>query len=246
MTERTVLITGAAGGIGSALCEEFHREGWHVIASDKQQTCDAPYHSYVQLDLARMCTDDQYAHERMNALRDQIPDGQLHGLINNAAVQITAPFEDLGNDAWNQTINTNLLAPAFLTRQLLAELESGKGVVLNIASIHARLTKPGFSAYATSKAGLVGLTRALAVELGGRVRVNAICPAAIDTPMLMEGLENADDLTALRQYHPSGCIGSSQELAKTALWLVEPYSPFLTGAILGIDGALASRLADPA
>jgi len=246
MTERTVLITGAAGGIGRAFCEEFHKEGWHIIASDKEQTCDAPHHSYVQLDLARMCTDDAYAHERVGALKDQIPDQNLHALINNAAVQITAPFDELGNDAWKQTINTNLLAPAFLIRQLLAELEREKGVVLNIASIHARLTKPGFVAYATSKAGLIGLTRALAVELGGRVRVNAICPAAILTTMLEKGLENVPDgMDLLNDYHPSRCIGAPNELAKAAHYLVASDSPFLTGSMLELDGGISGRLYDP-
>lgn len=246
MTERTVLITGAAGGIGSALCEEFHGEGWRVIASDKEPACDTPHHGYIKLDLARMCADDTYARERMEAVRAQIPDGTLYALINNAAVQITDRFEELDNHAWRETINTNLLAPAFLTRHLLGELDSAKGVVLNIASIHARLTKPGFTAYATSKAGLVGLTRALAVELGGRVRVNAICPAAVGTSMLIPGLENVEGgLTTLTQYHPSGCIGTPQEVARVAVWLVDADSPFLTGTIVGLDGAIASRLYDP-
>lgn len=246
MTERTVVITGAAGGIGQALCEKFYQEGWRVIASDKTESCDAQSHGYVPLDLARMCTDGAYAQDRTDVLRQKLSNGKLDALINNAAVQIVESFEDLGVDAWRKTMDTNLLAPAFLTRQFLVELESGNGVVVNVASIHARLTKPGFSAYATSKAGLVGLTRSLAVELGGRVRVNAICPAAVSTAMLVDGLENAaDSLAECNKYHPSGRIGTPQEVAEAILCLVESKSPFLTGAILGLDGAIASRLHDP-
>lgn len=246
MTERTVVITGAAGGIGGVLCEKFHQEGWRVIASDKAQTCTALSHSYVPLDLARMCVDGKYRQERLEILRQEVPNGKLNALINNAATQIVAPFEELDVDAWIETININLLAPAFLTRQLLVELETGCGAVLNVASIHARLTKPRFSAYATSKAGLVGLTRALAVELGGRVRVNAICPAAISTLMLTGGFKkDPSGLTTLATHHPSGCIGTPHDVAEAALYLAGYESPFLTGIILGLDGAVASRLHDP-
>lgn len=245
MNERTVVITGAAGGIGQALCSTFYRKGWCVIATDKAQSSSAQAHSYVPIDLASACIDEEYAQERIGALRENLPDGQLDVLINNAAVQIVAPFEDLTTDDWRATIDTNLLAPVLLTRQFVVELEATCGVILNIASIHARLTKPRFSAYATSKAGLVGLTRALAVELGGRVRVNAICPAAISTPMLVDGLDKAaGGLAEIGKYHPSGCIGTPQEVAEAALYLVEPKSPFLTGTILGLDGAVASRLHD--
>ena len=95
--------------------------------------------------------------------------------MNNAAVQILAPADAITFDQWRETLDTNLLAPFLLTQALLPELERGRGSVVNVASIHANLTKPGFVAYATSKAALVGLTRSLAVDLGGRVRVNAVC-----------------------------------------------------------------------
>jgi NAD(P)-dependent dehydrogenase (short-subunit alcohol dehydrogenase family) len=108
------------------------------------------------------------------------------------------------------------------------------------------LTKSGFAAYATSKAALAALTRSLAVELGGRVKVNSIRPAAISTPMLVDGFaDNPAAMTDLLQYHPSGCIGSPEDVAKAALFLAENESPFLTGTELALDGAISSRLHDP-
>jgi NAD(P)-dependent dehydrogenase (short-subunit alcohol dehydrogenase family) len=143
-------------------------------------------------------------------------------------------------------MDVNLISPFLLTQGFLSELENASGSVVNIASIHAQLTKPRFSAYSTSKSALVGLTRALAIELGGRVRVNAIAPAAISTPMLEAGF--ADDYESLKKLatcHPSGMIGTPEDVARAALYFAETKSMFLNGAILGIDGGIGSRLHDP-
>jgi NAD(P)-dependent dehydrogenase (short-subunit alcohol dehydrogenase family) len=118
--------------------------------------------------------------------------------------------------------------------------------VINIASIHAGLTKPGFSAYSTSKSGLVGLTRSLAVELGAKVRVNAISPAAIDTPMLRDGFsENLAGLAELERIHPGGIIGTPTEVAELAFFMARNESKFLNGSIVGLDGGISGRLHDP-
>ena len=245
MIDRSVVVTGANGGIGSALCTVFHLDGWQIIATDIAETCEIPCNSYVPLDLDLMCRDSVYAHERLQVLRTELPNGKLNALINNAATQVVAPIEELSTESWRQTLDVNLMAPAILIRELLGGLATGKGAVTNIASIHAYLTKPNFSAYASSKAGLVGLTRALAVELGGRVRVNAICPAAIATPMLVDGFSNRSGLGRLANFHPSRVIGDPEDVARAALFLSGAESAFLTGAILGLDGGIGSRLHDP-
>ena len=180
-------------------------------------------------------------------LRAELGNGGLHVLINNAATQIVAPVEQLTTDDWHTTLDVNLISPFLLTQALLSELQKAQGSIINIASIHARLTKPHFAAYATSKAALVGLTRSLAVELGGRVRVNAICPAAIATSMLEAGFEaNPHGLAKLASHHPSGCIGTTEDVARAALFLAEAEGAFLIGDVLGLDGGIASRLHDPA
>ena len=130
---------------------------------------------------------------------------------------------------------------------LLPELEKARGAVVNISSIHEKLTKAGFVAYSTSKTALSGLTRAMAVDLGARVKVNAICPAAIKTPMLAAGFEGrADAFDALHQAHPGGRIGLPEEVAHLARYLIAEAPAFLNGSCLGLDGGIAGRLHDPA
>lgn len=245
MTRPSAVITGAAGGIGSVLCREFRARGFFVIALDEREArTDAD--RFVRADLARFSADEPHRREVIATIGAELPEGALSVLINNAAVQVVGPTESLTEAQWRRTMDVNVLAPFLLTQQLLPQLERARGSVVNVGSIHAALTKPGFACYATSKAALVGLTRALAVDLGGRVRINAICPAAIDTPMLASGFEGkAGALADLAALHPAGHIGSPEEVARCALFLADPANDFLTGAVLGLDGAIGARLHDP-
>jgi NAD(P)-dependent dehydrogenase (short-subunit alcohol dehydrogenase family) len=242
-----VLITGALGGIGRALCEEFHAHGFHVIASDRREghvTC----HHYICSDISVLATDtdarEAFALEVRSVLKkDESP---LKGLVNNAAVQILGGVDQLTAEAWQETLSTNLLAPFFLVQALLPELEKARGSVVNISSIHEKLTKAGFVAYSTSKTALSGLTRAMAVDLGARIKVNAICPAAIKTPMLSAGFEGRQEaFDALHQAHPGGRIGLPEEVAHLARYLIAEAPDFLNGSCLGLDGGIAGRLHDP-
>lgn len=242
---RAAIVTGAAGGIGSALCRAFRGAGLRTIGLDIGSTrpdCDA----YVEADLERLCVDAQYRRETTNKLIGELDEAELHALVNNAAVQILGRSDELTTEAWQRTLNVNVLAPFLLAQALLPRLEAGHGSVVNISSIHATLTKPGFVAYATSKAALVGLTRSMAVDLGARVRVNAICPAAIATPMLLDGFkQSASALGALAGMHPLGRIGTPDEVANAALFLASPEARFISGAVLDVDGGIGGRLHDP-
>ena len=147
---------------------------------------------------------------------------------------------------WHDTLDVNLLAPFLLTQALLNNLERGNGSVVNISSVHARATKPGFVCYATSKAALAGLTRALAVDLGSRVRVNSINPAAVITPMLLEGFKGRDDQYAeLAKMHPLGRIAEPSEIAQMAVFLASNKASFISGTAFNVDGGILSRLHDP-
>ena len=156
------------------------------------------------------------------------------------------PIETLTISDWTETLEVNLLAPFLLSQALLPELESAHGCIINISSIHAMLSKPSFTCYATSKAALSGLTRCMAVELGGRVRVNAIAPAAVATPMLREGFRGrSEDYARLGEMHPLGRIADPREVAAAALFLCSPGSSFVNGAVLNVDGGISARLHDP-
>lgn len=240
---KSALITGAAGGVGQALCHKFHAAGYLVIALD--EVAVSGFDS-ILLDLARFVDDPEYRHERLVALHAQLPSGALDVLVNNAATQIVAPLEVLLPQEICRTMNVNVMAPFFLIKELLEPLRKTSGCVVNIASIHACQTKPGFSAYATSKAALLGMTRALAVELGGSIRVNCISPAAINTPMLRAGFaDNQDGYAKLESYHPVGRIGDPGEVAGMALFLASDAAKFINGADIPMDGGIAARLHDP-
>ena len=245
MERRTVLITGANGEIGQGLCRGFQKAGWRVVGTDYAKSCIFKIDDYIPIDLDRLCNDNKYREKCIDHINHSCKDG-LDALINNAAAQILAPMESLSFEDWQSTININLNSTFVLIQALLQKLSATKGSVVNIASIHSTLTKPNFSAYATSKSGLLGLTKSLAVELGRQVRVNAICPAAIDTSMLHASfIDNPKGLEELKKFHPSGTIGSINDIVNAALFLVDKKSSFINGATLTLDGGISSSLHDP-
>ena len=232
---KAALITGAAGAIGQALVAEFRRAGFHVVATDLD-----PATGIVPCDLRRLATEERYRRAALVRFRKALKGHDLQVLVNNAATQRLGAMVDISLDDWDATLAVNVTAPFLLAQAFADDLARHSGSIINVTSIHDRLTKPRFVAYATSKAALAGLTRALAVDLGGKVRVNAVSPAAVDTPMLRAGLHKGQKAT-LRNAHPAGRIATPSDVAKVALQLVTDI-PFLTGTIIGLDGAIGSRL----
>ncbi|MEB3318511.1 MAG: SDR family oxidoreductase [Cyanobacteriota bacterium] len=252
-TMGSVLLTGAAGGIGQALVAPLQAWGWRVIAVDQREASAngqprQEAEEWIVQDLAQLSTDAQ----ALRAFITQVmgattPEAPLQAIVHNAAVQHLGSFEKLSQFDWSHTMAVNLLAPVAISRALLPQLLHQNGSIVHIGSIHSQLTKPGFTAYATSKAALAGLTRAMAVELGGSVRVNAIEPAAIATPMLEAGFADAPELKAqLEAFHPTGAIGSPGDVARAVLFLLDPANRFLNGCLLPLGGGIHSRLHDPA
>lgn len=244
---KTTLITGAAGGIGRSLAKVFHAAGFRVIASDRcPRPTELTCHHYLQTDLLDVVESRAHAVEIFAEVREVLLGNGLNALVNNAAIQILGGADSLGRADWRTTLNVNLLAPFLLTQALLPELESVRGCVINIGSIHARLTKKNFVAYATSKAALAGMTRALAVDLGPRVRINAIEPAAVETDMLKAGFsEDPDSYRKLLGFHPQQRIGHPDEIARLALAIVDGGMDFVHGACIALDGGIGNCLHDP-
>jgi len=248
MKKKAVIITGALGGIGSVLCKIFNESDFEVNALDKRGE-EVRNTFFLQEDIKHCGESPEGLSKVVDQVRKILVDNnlELHGLVNNAATQLLGHCEELTHSNWMETLQVNLLAPFFLAQAFLPELEEHHGAVVNISSIHERLTKPKFIAYATSKAAISGMTRSLAVDLGPRIRVNAICPAAIETSMLKAGFESDPSAyEALKNVHPVGRIGTPHEVAKLCVYLVNEAPGFLTGATIGVDGGVAGRLHDPA
>jgi NAD(P)-dependent dehydrogenase (short-subunit alcohol dehydrogenase family) len=240
-----VVVTGSSGGIGRALCDAFKTDGLYVIGIDKVVKGDRS-NVFLKIDLARLSSEPDYLRRSLRTIRSAIGKRPLHALVNNAAVQLVKRVEALNAADWYATLDVNLLAPFLLTKELLSLLERNAGSVVNIGSIHAKLTKPKFTSYASSKAALEGLTKSLAVELGGRIRVNAIAPAAVSTSMLRAGFTGkASLLRKLENNHPARRIARPEEIASAARYLASDQAGFITGSVMEVHGGIGARLHDP-
>jgi NAD(P)-dependent dehydrogenase (short-subunit alcohol dehydrogenase family) len=243
---KKVIITGAAGGIGEALCKVFSNDGYEVIGIDLKPIHHQAVWRKIRFDIANL--HDFHNDQTMlfyKELKGYLQ-GELQALINNAAHQVVKKVTDVTPQDWDYTLQSNLLAPFWLTQQLLPELVKAHGTVTNIASIHALLTKKEFSVYATSKGALVSLTRAMAIELAPEVRVNAVIPAATDTPMLRAGFNgNMEKMRKLGNFHPLNRIADPTEVAQVALFLASQNASFITGSAISVDGGIGACLHDP-
>jgi NAD(P)-dependent dehydrogenase (short-subunit alcohol dehydrogenase family) len=244
---RIALITGVAGGIGSATAKVFSNAGWHVVGVDIKETAVIP-------GVARfICADIAQPNMVVKIIKDlSAQEARLDALVNNAAVQICKPLLDTSIDEWDLTMATNARAAFLLVLEAHPLLKQRTGAVVNICSVHAIATSVGLAAYASSKGALLALTRAMALELAqDNIRVNAILPGAVDTEMLRDGLKRGhacvehgeDPIQVLGQKHPLGRVAHPEEIGRAALFLADPQqSSFMTGQALTVDGGALAKL----
>lgn len=244
MNSKHVIITGVCGGIGKSLCDIFQKNNFAVIGIDKHD-CKSKSDNFINVDLNKLCVDNEYRIDIISELNSMLNNKSLHVLVNNAAIQVIKPFEELSIQDWNTTINVNLLSAFILSKELVPYLEKNNGSILNISSVHTKLSKPNFTCYSTSKTALNGLTKGMALDMGPRVRVNAICPAAVDTDMLREGFNNPEKIKELADMHPSEQISKPEDVAKLALYISNSDLCSLTGTSIFLDGGISNRLHDP-
>lgn len=239
-----MIITGSEGGIGSSIAHRLSANGYRVIGLDLNQS-EASSWDVVIYNLEDLSKDTEY--EDLQAKIESVLRGDsLVGLINNAALQIVATVDELRPSDLLRSYQVNCVAPFTLTTMLLSKLRQSYGTVVNIGSIHAKLTKTGFLAYAASKAAIESITRSLALEVGQYVKVCAISPAAIQTSMLVSGFsQKSEGLSRLASYHPTNKIGGADEVAHVVELLVSRHVPFANGAIWSLDGGIAGVLHDP-
>lgn len=245
---RTILITGAAGGIGRATVHHFSQHGWQVIGVDRAPFGEFPENGlFVRGDITDPAGLDELF-EKTCTRTDR-----LHALVNNAAVQIAKPLVETSVEEWDLVMTANLRS-VFMGVKLFYPLlkVSGSGAVVNVSSVHAVATSANIAAYAASKGGLLALTRAMAIEFApDNIRVNAILPGAVDTQMLRAGLvrDHAGDgsiedrLENLARSTVSGKVGKPEEIASSIYFLADSrQSSFMTGQALIVDGGATARL----
>jgi NAD(P)-dependent dehydrogenase (short-subunit alcohol dehydrogenase family) len=236
---RTLLLTGASRGIGHATVKRFSSAGWRVITCSRHpfpEQCpwEAGPEDHIQVDLG----DDTNLDAAIGEIKRRLDDGQLHALVNNAAISPKADGGkrlgtiDTTNEVWWRVFRVNLFAPLMLACGLMEELKLAKGSVVNVTSIAGSRVHPfAGAAYSTSKAALAALTREMAADFGPLgVRVNAIAPGEIDTAILSPGTETIIPQIPLRR------LGTPDEVAKIIYVLCTETSSYVTGAEIHING----------
>lgn len=236
---RTALVTGAAGGIGTALCERFAAAGATVVGLDLDPATGPGVHRAVTVDV----TDGEQ-------VRAAVADaGPVHVLVNNAALAGDADLVDLPESQWDLEMGVTLKGPFLCTQAVLpGMIAAGGGAILNVASVNG-VTFLGNDAYSAAKAGLLSLTRGVAVRYGpAGVRCNAVVPGTVRTPVWERRLA-ADPAVLDRAagWYPLGRVGRPEDIAAAALFLCSPEASWITGAALPVDGGLLAgnqRMAD--
>lgn len=250
MLNKVAVITGSSGGVGSSLVQTYLDDGYFVIGLDRipSKYIKRNYYSEIDVNLHSFSKDISYRYDVIKKIKEYLPNNlKKLVLINNAAEQILKSVSELEWEDFDASLSVNTFASFFLVKGLLEELQLSHGSVINISSIHAKLTKPRFACYAASKAALEALTRSLALELSPiGISVNAVAPAAISTEMLKEGFKDTPDkLKLLKNYHPSRRIGTPEELSFIVKSITDQDGGYLTGAVIDFNGGIAGLLHDP-
>jgi 3-oxoacyl-[acyl-carrier protein] reductase len=238
---RRILITGAASGMGRGIAELFSAEGAALALLDRnaagvgEVATRLGAHSYA-CDVAQKAAVQHAVSKAIDAL------GGLDGIVNAAGILVMKPFEQLESEILERMLSVNLVGPFNLIQSALPALhQAERATVVNIASVSAFMPMPGSSGYSASKAGLIMLTKGMALELGPRIRCNTVCPGVIQTEMTRYIWENpehsqrAADRTALKR------LGTTEDVARAALYLSSEESAFTTGTEITVDGGFCWR-----
>lgn len=233
---KRVLITGGTRGIGRAMVELFAKEGFRVAFTYKSSR-DAAVELSEKTGALAIMADSAVEDDIFSAVSQTVDAfGGVDILINNAGISSFSMLQDISLKEWNQCISTNLTAAFLYSREVVPYMiRRHFGRIINITSMWGLVGASCEAHYSAAKAGLIGLTKALAKELGpSGITVNAIAPGVISTDMNAHLSE--DDMSALAEDTPVSRIGRAEEVAKAALYLAGDDAAFITGDVLNISG----------
>ncbi|WP_116473931.1 SDR family NAD(P)-dependent oxidoreductase [Zobellella maritima] len=241
---KIALVTGGRGGIGRGICERFANEGATVIAADIAQgeggLPDSVY--FERLDV----TNEDNVHALMEKVGEKY--GQLDVLVNAAAIEIEKTIEETSLDDWNRIFSINVTGMFLVCKYAVPLMrQAGGGSIINFGSYDGFIADPSLAAYCATKGAVHALTKAMACDYGPEnIRVNAVCPGFIDTPMLQSFFGSAGDIDSLkeevRRIHPMRRYGTPADIASLVNWLAGDESVYASGQLWVLDGGLTAQV----
>jgi NAD(P)-dependent dehydrogenase (short-subunit alcohol dehydrogenase family) len=247
MADKIVVITGGAKGIGAAIVSMFYEEGATVIVLDILDISEDDFLEDKKRNYFFLCDVSSLEQVKKTFYEMKEKFGRIDILVNNAGVQTYGKIGDMDEEVWDRTLNINLKS-VFLCSKYAVPLmkDSAHPVVVNISSVQALVCEENVAAYVASKAGMLGLTKAIAVDYAPHIRCVAVCPGAVSTEMLKDDLDNSDDPESLLNYtkniHLMRRIATPEEVASFVLFLASEHAGFCTGQYYRIDGGIGSKI----
>ena len=253
LSGKIALVTGGRGGIGRAICARFAAEGAEVIAADLSERGSLagealPDNRFVKLDVSR----EKDARNVMESVEDSF--GRLDVLVNAAGIEIEETIENTSLEEWNRIFSVNVTGTFLTSKHALPLLRKGTGAsIVNFGSYDGFIADPGLAAYCATKGAVHALTRAMACDHGPEgIRVNAVCPGYVDTPMLQSFFEGEGSgahggtinslQDAVRAIHPSRRYGTPEDVASLVTWLASDEARYANGQLWILDGGLTAQV----
>jgi NAD(P)-dependent dehydrogenase (short-subunit alcohol dehydrogenase family) len=250
---KVALVTGGRGGIGRAVCERFVREGAQVLAGDLSEAGSTAAEArnadaepggggFIRLDV----TSEPEVRVAMETIAGRF--GRLDVLVNAAGIEIEKTVEETSLGDWNRIFAVNVTGTFLVSKHALPLLRRGRGAsIINLGSYDGFIADPGLAAYCATKGAVHALTRAMACDHGPEgIRVNAICPGYVDTPMLRSFFRDHGDVHSLgdsiRAIHPTRTFGTPEDIANLAHWLASDEARYASGQLWVLDGGLSAQV----
>ncbi|TQR13771.1 SDR family oxidoreductase [Psychrobacillus soli] len=255
LKEKVTIITGGSQGIGEATAKKLGEHGSKIVIADIDKETglktvrDLQAQGIEAIFWKTDVSNEQDVQDLMHVTVEQF--GGVDALVNNAAATIRKSVQDTSLEEWQKVINVNLTGAFLCSKYAIPKMEKrGGGAIVNMASWHAYRTITRFAAYAASKGGMTALTRQMSLDCGPlNIRVNAVCPSTVDTPMLYETFKSLPDPEdAFQQtldYQPLGRIATGEDIANACLFLISDESNYISGHSLMVDGGTFNKVARP-
>lgn len=243
---RSVIVTGVASGLGTALAQEFSAEGAQVLGCDVNDEAGTAVMEgigfYRHADVSKEVEVEALVDEAIARF------GRLNVMVNNAAIQVEKALAETTEEQLDRVLAVNLKGPFFGCKHAIRVMRgAGGGAIVNVSSVAGLAGDPMLAAYGASKGGVIALTKSAAVTYGrANIRCNAVCPGDIQTPLVEAYFAAAENPAALRAQaeaeYPIGRIGQPREVARSVLFLASDDASFITGEVLVVDGGLLAEI----